>query len=308
MMPDHGTLSWNNTDLRPIPTHRRNFGLMFQDYALFPHKNVFENVAFGLRMAGLAEADIQTGVTESLRLVGLPGFAQRDVNNLSGGEQQRVALARAIVIEPEVLLLDEPLSNLDARLRVETRAEIRRLQRSLGITAIYVTHDQEEALALSDRIAVMEKGRILQVGPPAAVYTRPASRFVAGFLGRGTFLEGRLARIEAGRAYFAAEGAEIPAAAFPDGLEPGARVLLLIRPEDVRVTTGDVSPSPASWTVRGKITALEYLGAHVRLEIRAGEVALQAYVLGREATGLDIDAEVTAQIPAEAVCVVERLP
>ena len=171
--------------------------MVFQSYALWPHMTVAKNVAFGLERRRLARAEIERKVAEALALVGLSAFADRRPAQLSGGQQQRVALARTLVIEPEVLLLDEPLSNLDAKLRVEMRAELRRLQRKLGITAIYVTHDQEEANAIADRIAVLNEGRIQQIGTPIELYDRPANRFVATFLGTVNLIDGHIERTAA---------------------------------------------------------------------------------------------------------------
>jgi iron(III) transport system ATP-binding protein len=182
--PTSGRIRFGDRDVTDLMVNRRNLGFVFQNYALFPHLSVFENVAYGLRVQKLAEADIRAAVADVLGRVGLAGYEPQFPNRLSGGEQQRVALARAIVIRPHVLLFDEPLSNLDAKLRVHTRLEIRRLQKSLGITSIYVTHDQEEAMAISDRIAVMNRGRIVQVGTAESLYFRPATGFVARFIGK----------------------------------------------------------------------------------------------------------------------------
>ena len=181
--PTGGRILLAGEDITRLPAHRREMGLVFQSYALFPHLTAYENVAFGLRLRKVAAAELQSRVTAALASVGLAGFEQRLPARLSGGQQQRVALARAIVLKPRLLLLDEPLSNLDARLRLELRAELRRIQRELGITMLYVTHDQEEALALSDRIVIMREGRIEQDASPADVFHRPATDFVAAFMG-----------------------------------------------------------------------------------------------------------------------------
>jgi putative spermidine/putrescine transport system ATP-binding protein len=181
--PSAGRIVLAGQDITHTPAHQRDIGLVFQSYALFPHLSAFENVAFGLRLRRVAPAELDARVNAAIASVGLQGFEARLPANLSGGQQQRVALARAIVIRPRLLLLDEPLSNLDARLRVEMRAELRRIQRELGITMLYVTHDQDEALALSDRIVVMREGRIEQDATPADIYHRPATPFVASFMG-----------------------------------------------------------------------------------------------------------------------------
>src|SRR6266516_7717620 len=183
--PDAGQIRFGGQDVTHVPANRRNIGFVFQNYALFPHLSVFENVAYGLRVRGLPADVAARRVGDVLALVGLAGYEQQFSAQLSGGEQQRVALARAIVIEPRVLLFDEPLSNLDAKLRVQMRQEIRALQRRLGITTVYVTHDQEEAMAVSDRIVVMDRGSVVQEGTAEDLYYRPASQFVAGFIGRG---------------------------------------------------------------------------------------------------------------------------
>jgi ABC-type Fe3+/spermidine/putrescine transport system ATPase subunit len=196
--PDRGDVRWQGESLAGTPPHQRGFGLMFQDYALFPHMNVFENVAFGLRMAGLDRASIETRVKEVLELVSLADFAERDINTLSGGEQQRVALARALAPHPRLLMLDEPLGSVDRTLRERLVAEVRQVLRRMKQTALYVTHDQEEAFSLADRVVVMKAGEILQVGTPQEIYRHPASLFVARFLGLSNLLPAE-ALVENGR-------------------------------------------------------------------------------------------------------------
>jgi iron(III) transport system ATP-binding protein len=228
--------------------------MVFQSYALWPHMSVRKNVAFGLERRKLSRAEIERKVGDALALVGLSAFADRRPAQLSGGQQQRVALARTIVIEPEVLLLDEPLSNLDARLRVEMRVELRQLQRKLGITAIYVTHDQEDANAVADSIAVLDQGRIQQIGPPIALYDRPANRFVATFLGTANLIEGT---IEPG-GRFVADGFALPAI----GGEPG-RACISIRPQDISV-------GPQNSGIAARIAEREFLGNITRYHTQAG--------------------------------------
>ena len=199
---DHGMIRFGDTDVTRIPAHKRDIGMVFQDYALFPDKTVFENVAYGLRARKREDADIRKAVPEYLERVGLTGLAQRRPADLSGGQRQRVALARALVIKPKVLLMDEPLSNLDAKLRVQVRETIADLQRAAGITTVFVTHDQEEALALSDQIGLMRQGRIAQKGTPQDIYGAPVSAYVADFVGAANVVAVVLSgRIGAGRAH-----------------------------------------------------------------------------------------------------------
>ena len=190
--PSRGTVSLGGRVVNQVPPYRRNTGMVFQSYALFPHMNVFDNVAFGLRIRRLPAAETARRVREALALVRLEGLGDRAIRQLSGGQQQRVAIARALAIDPLVLLMDEPLSNLDAQLRRQMRVELRRLQRQVGITTIFVTHDQEEALTLSDRLVVMNHGRIEQVGTPVELYRKPRTAFVAQFLGHPNFLSGEV--------------------------------------------------------------------------------------------------------------------
>jgi iron(III) transport system ATP-binding protein len=196
--PSSGRILFGGEDVTGLAANQRDIGFVFQNYALFPHLSVFENVAYGLRVKRQGAAQIESSVDAGLRQVGLQGMGDRMINELSGGQQQRVALARAIAIRPRVLLFDEPLSNLDAQLRVQMRSEIVRLQKELAITTIYVTHDQEEAMAISDRIAIMDSGLIAQIGTAEELYQRPASRFVAGFLGSANLLRGTVVAAEPG--------------------------------------------------------------------------------------------------------------
>jgi putative spermidine/putrescine transport system ATP-binding protein len=246
MTPVSGRIRLDGRDVTRVPPNKRGVGLVFQSYALFPHLSVYENVAFGLRLAGVAAAELKTRVEAALASVGLAAFAGRLPKALSGGQQQRVALARSIVVAPKLLLLDEPLSNLDARLRLEMRSELARLQRELGITMIYVTHDQAEALALADRVVVMRAGRIEQTGTPEEIYERPVSAFVAGFMGFENLFEVRDGRLI---------GAAGEAAA---GFDPGAGVKALAwRPRAVRLGAGPHSGRVAGASYQGE--SVEYL-------------------------------------------------
>ncbi|MFA0776364.1 MAG: hypothetical protein PVTTEEND_000078, partial [Candidatus Fervidibacter sp.] len=243
LVPDEGQVFFGVGEVTTVPPHKRNAAMVFQHYALFPHMTVWDNVAYGLRLRKLPRDETERRVREALKLVRLEGFERRYPSQLSGGQQQRVALARAIAVHPDVLLLDEPLSNLDAKLRAEMRGELKALQRQLGVTAIYVTHDQKEALAMADRMAVMKDGMILQVGTPTELYRRPASRFVAEFLGDANIWDGRLVALHA-------DGAEVetpfgrlrcPRPDFP--VQVGDAVWVMVRPEAVQVTRGDEGTS-----------------------------------------------------------------
>ena len=220
-MPDAGRIRFGGQDVTAEPANRRNIGFVFQNYALFPHLSIFDNVAYGLNVRKVPAAEVRQRVGEVLSLVGLAGYEGQFSGQLSGGEQQRVALARAIVIRPRVLLFDEPLSNLDAKLRVQMRHEIRDLQRRLAITTVYVTHDQEEAMAVSDRIAVMNEGSVVQEGSAEDLYHRPASQFVAQFVGRVNLVAGRVAAVAGDAVTVAALGTTIGARAGRAGLAPG---------------------------------------------------------------------------------------
>jgi iron(III) transport system ATP-binding protein len=238
--------------------------MVFQSYAIFPHLSVAKNVAFGLEMRGLGGSEIARRVAEVLEMVELSGLEHRSPEQLSGGQQQRVALARAIVTEPKVLLFDEPLSNLDAKLREQMRVEVRRLQRRLRITSVYVTHDQAEAMALSDRIVVMESGRVQQVAEPFEIYARPATRFVADFIGRVNFLEGRLAAAGPNTATVEVRGHRLEVPLRQPDVRPGEPVTLVVRPETIRVAE---SPAGGAGGFAGRIRRAVYLGSSVEYEI-----------------------------------------
>ncbi len=228
-VPDRGDILWDGRSLRDVPPHQRGFGLMFQDYALFPHLNVFDNVAFGLRMAGWPAERVRQRVEEVLKLVGLSDLGGRDVNTLSGGESQRVALARSLAPNPRLLMLDEPLGALDRTLRERLVLELRELLLRMHQTAIYVTHDQEEAFAIADRVAVMNAGRLEQVDTPEAIYARPGSAFVARFLGMTNLFAAQV------QARHGEQVVETPLGVFPTSLPPQTRVTVLLRPDAVRL-------------------------------------------------------------------------
>ena len=254
--PSSGEIRLGGKTITSLPPWHRNAGLVFQSYALFPHLTVAENVAFGLEMRKMPKAEIGPKVAEALRLVRLGHLGERLPRQLSGGQQQRVALARALAFRPDVLLLDEPLSNLDAKLRQEVRVEIRELQRQLGLTTVMVTHDQEEALTMADRLVVMNEGRVAQVGSQQDLYERPANRFVAGFVGRSTFIEGR---VETPGRFVSAGGLAIDCIAGA----PGAATLAL-RPE--RISLGGGSGLDNSFP--GVVEFVSYLGAQLDVHVR----------------------------------------
>jgi putative spermidine/putrescine transport system ATP-binding protein len=260
--PTGGTVRLGGTDVTLLPPWKRNAGMVFQSYALFPHLTVAQNVAFGLEMRKLPRADIEHRVEETLALVRLKGYDGRLPRQLSGGQQQRVALARALAIRPDVLLLDEPLSNLDAKLRQEVRVEIRELQRQLGLTTVMVTHDQEEALTMADRLVVMNEGLVRQVGSQRDLYERPADRFVAGFVGRSTFLDGA---VEAPGRFRSDGGLSLSCR---DG--KAGRAVLSLRPE--RIEIGPLAPSgPRSGldnSLSGTVEFVSYLGALIDIHVR----------------------------------------
>jgi len=270
-----GRIRLGGRDVTGLPPHRRNTGLVFQGYALFPHLSAAENIAFGLEMRGLPEAVVREKVASALRLVRLDDLGDRLPRQLSGGQQQRVALARALVIEPDVLLLDEPLSNLDAKLREEVRVEIRQLQRALGLTTVMVTHDQDEALAMADRLVVMSAGAIQQIGTQRDLYEHPRNRFVAGFVGRTNFLRGILVepgvfKSDGGLTLRCddrwASGTGAPHHGTPGGSRPGARRALALRPE--RLALGAPANAARANQVAGTVEFASYLGATIEYYVR----------------------------------------
>jgi putative spermidine/putrescine transport system ATP-binding protein len=256
--PTRGTVRLDGRDITELPPWKRNAGLVFQSYALFPHLTVAQNVAFGLEMRKIGAGEIASLVADALRLVRLEHLAERLPRQLSGGQQQRVALARALVFRPDVLLLDEPLSNLDAKLRQEVRVEIRELQRKLGLTTVMVTHDQEEALTMADRLVVMHDGSVRQVGTQQDLYERPTDRFVAGFVGRSTFIEGE---VEASGRFVSAGGLVLRCGPAAPGL-----ATLALRPERILL---DVAPQPGmDNSLPGVVEFVSYLGATVDMHVR----------------------------------------
>ena len=269
LMPDSGEIAIDGRRVTDLPTYRREIGIMFQSYALFPHMSVAANVGYGLRMRRIAKPEIARRVADALALVKLQGLEDRKPRQLSGGQQQRVALARALVIRPRVLLLDEPFSALDRNLRASMQVEIKEIQRKLGVTTIFVTHDQSEALSLSDRIAVIAQGRIRQLGTPNEIYCRPIDRFVASFVGDVNVLHARLERLDGPTAVVAVGQVRVlvPSQTL-QGAASGARVDLFVRPEDLRVTE-----EGAATAVHGIVAARIYQGGHVDLYVDVPEGA-----------------------------------
>jgi ABC-type Fe3+/spermidine/putrescine transport system ATPase subunit len=252
-----GRLFVGERDITDLPARARNIGMVFQNYALFPHMSVFENVAYGLKVRGMARAHIERRVADALAMVQLDGYASRAIGKLSGGQQQRVALARAMIIEPDILLMDEPLGALDRALRKDVQLQIRRLHTARPRTTIYVTHDQEEALVMSDRIAVMRSGKIVQAGSGRDLYERPVDAFVARFLGESNLIQGVVTALSEGKAMLHAEGVSHPLTgrAAP-GLVVGGPALALIRPESVRLVSGGVPATVIERVYLGEITAM----------------------------------------------------
>jgi spermidine/putrescine ABC transporter ATP-binding subunit len=258
--PDGGDIRIDGAQVNDMPTYRREIGMMFQNYALFPHMSVAGNIAYGLKVRGVAKAERDRRVADVLALVKLDGFGDRKPRQLSGGQQQRVALARALVINPTVLLLDEPFSALDKNLRAAMQVELREIQRKVKVTTIFVTHDQGEALSLSDRIAVMSQGTIRQLGTPSEIYQRPRDRFVASFVGDANVLRGRLESMTADLAVVAIGTARVAVPASPLAeLTPGSEVDLFVRPEQLALT--------ATGAISGTVAAQVYQGGHVDLHV-----------------------------------------
>jgi iron(III) transport system ATP-binding protein len=296
--PDSGSIRFQDKDITDLPPERRGFGMVFQNYALFPHLNVFENVAFGLRARHAPKDKISDRVRSALELVQLPGYEKRAIDELSGGQQQRVAIARAIAIEPVLLLFDEPLSNLDVSLREETRGELRELVTRLGLTAVYVTHDQEEAFALCDRISVMVGGRLMQSGEPRELYEQPSDLAVARFLGRNNLIRAmRLSSSKTSDGEFKTldGGHTLHTSVARDELAPlNKPVVLAIRPEHVRLSSNNESaPNSLHATVR----EIVFAGATSTIRVDANGLLLEALVV--QPDGLQVNQQCTVLLPAD---------
>jgi len=300
--PTEGDILVGARSIRGIPPHKRNVGVVFQSYALFPHLTVFDNVAFGLRMRGVSRADIGKRVNAALDTVQLTGLDERYPRELSGGQQQRVALARAIVIEPEVLLLDEPLSNLDANLREQMRYEIREIQKRIGITTVFVTHDQAEAMAAADRLVVMNKGEIRQAGTAREIYEHHVDRFVARFIGQANLVSGQVTDVRGEDAEIRLSAGETIIARSSSRVSVGQKVALALRPEDVKLGT---VAEPGMNRISGILSRLTYLGASTQAELRAGDLSLNVVMPRHVELGNEGD-QVVAYWPMSAGVILQE--
>ncbi len=296
--PSTGSIFVNGRDITALPPEKRDIGIVFQNYAIFPHMTVFDNIAFGLVERKEDAATIRRKVEAALEQVGLKGYGERYERELSGGQKQRVALARVLVIEPEILLLDEPLSALDKKMREEMKFWIKNIQQSVGSTTIYVTHDQSEALTMSDRMAVMNAGRLLQTGTPIEIYEQPNSRFIADFIGESNLLAGRLSNATEGTGAVTVGDATIPVALTQPGLLVGGEVALMIRPEQIRLQPVDDSEAPK---LKGRIADEVYQGSLRRYRISAAGQTITVEVPNRpELAQLPTGAEVALYWKSES--------
>ena len=265
--PTSGDIYLGNDKINDLAPNKRDTSMVFQSYALFPHYNIYDNIAYGLKLKKMSRSDIKKKVDDIIKLVGLTGMERRFPNQLSGGQQQRVALARALVMEPGVLLFDEPLSNLDAKLRVYMRTEIRKIQKKVGITAIYVTHDQSEAMSLSDRIIIMNKGKIEQMGTPMEIYYKPVNEFVADFIGTANFIDGRIKKVENNEVLINVDGIDLSVPYSGDKKEGICKVVL--RPEAVEIGKEGL--------LQGKVVLSTFMGSYQDyvVSVNGGSVRVQ---------------------------------
>ncbi|WP_229781911.1 ABC transporter ATP-binding protein [Deinococcus daejeonensis] len=303
--PDAGAVLIGGQDMTGVPPHRRDVNTVFQSYALFPHMTVQDNVAFGLRMKGVPAAQIRTRVMTALDRVRIADFAARRPDQLSGGQRQRVALARAIVNEPQVLLLDEPLSALDLKLRKELQVELANLQETLGMTFVFVTHDQEEALVMSDRIAVMNRGRVEQLGRAEELYERPRTAFVANFLGSSNLIEGTVLSVDGPDATVQTVHGPLRTT-HGEGLRPGQSVTLSVRPEKLRMERDDETEGNE---IRARVDDIVYTGAENQYLLQAGGQQLVAFQLNADIGAdedFDYDEQVALYLPPDNLVVLEE--
>lgn len=303
-IPESGRILFGEDDVTNLPPHQRNTGMMFQSYALWPHMTVAQNVAFGLVERKVAKPEIERRVGEALESVRMQTYASRKIAQLSGGQQQRVALARALVIRPRCLLLDEPLSNLDAKLRLEMRTEIRRVCKEFGLTAIYVTHDQKEALSISDRMAILEGGNIAQIGDPETVYRRPISRVVADFIGETNFIPGQILTSDPGVTRVESAIGVFEGVVTESGWQPavGESVTLSIRPEAWTISTASTGQNCAP----GRIGEAIYLGEVAQYQFHSGEQALKIFELNPHPSQRRADVPLFATAKPEDVVILRR--
>jgi iron(III) transport system ATP-binding protein len=260
--PTSGDVLIDGVSVNALPPNKRPTAMVFQNYALFPHMTVAENIAYGLRIRGDSRESIDSQVEQMMNLIGLQGLAKRQPRELSGGQQQRVSLARALVMEPKVLLFDEPLSNLDAKLRVSTRLEIRKLQQRVGITSVYVTHDQEEAMTLSDKVVIMKDGIIQQIGSPSEIYSHPCNRFVAAFIGKANFLKAEILKVTDTQLLMKINGKDVSAPCWNKSIRKNDRVLVVARPESI------ILGEPADDLIEGTVRDSVYFGSQMLYEVQ----------------------------------------
>jgi ABC-type Fe3+/spermidine/putrescine transport system ATPase subunit len=296
--PDSGNIYIGDRLINDVPSHQRNAIMVFQDYALFPHMNIGANIAYGLKINKIPRQEIEKRLVRTVRYLGIEGLESRSPGQISGGQQQRVALARALIMEPEVLLLDEPLSNLDAKLRMNIRAELRQLQKRLGITTVYVTHDQAEALALSDQIAVMNKGKIIQVGSPWEIYYKPRNTFVADFVGTANLLNGKVKNKSAKAISVDIDGDELTVEEPNLDIRTGEAVILCIRPETIQICTEGAKRGLNS--LQGTISNYIFEGALVRYWIEVGKRELVVDVFDPSDKGI-YKGEVTLNVDSNKI-------
>lgn len=297
--PTEGKIFFDDRDVTLLQPNKRNIGMVFQNYALFPHMTVDENIAFGLQVRKLSKQDIKQKVDRIRGLVHLAQYGNRKINELSGGQQQRVALARALVIEPDILLLDEPLSNLDAKLREETRVEIKRIQSELGVTTIYVTHDQMEAMSMSDRIMVMDNGYVQQIGTPQEIYNRPLNRFVADFIGETNLIEATIIALQDEEVQVKTKNGLVLTGRKQHSSPTlthmiGDNVFISIRPESV-------NQGPGENTLTGTITFVEFTGISVNYIVDFIDFSLKVMIINKNARLKNIGEEITLNIARESL-------
>ncbi|MBC5631102.1 ABC transporter ATP-binding protein [Clostridium sp. NSJ-6] len=288
---DEGVVLFGDNNITSLPPYKRKLNTVFQKYALFPHMNIYENIAFGLKIKKLPKAEIDKKVKNMLKLVALEGFEKRSVESLSGGQQQRVAIARALVNEPEVLLLDEPLGALDLKLRKEMQIELKKIQQRLGITFIFVTHDQEEALSMSDTIVVMNKGVIQQMGTPEDIYNEPANAFVADFIGESNILDGIMIDD------YKVEFSNVTFECVDKGFNKNEKVDVVIRPEDIEITTVEKG------MLSGKVSSVTFKGVHYEIEV---EEKSRKWIIHSTKTAI-VDSIVGLNIEPEAIHIMRKV-